>query len=431
MPIRDDRRMPTSAQWIATLVCGVVLGGLVLSASRPRNQPKPPPELKVAARRSSGPAKPPQPPQLIRVNLTPTPQTKLRIGVRGPYVVRSLKSRRVLREDTQLAETEVTLKQNWQGIGGKSFPREPLEITPKPGALVVVNRHAYHGSIRLYPGKSERMTAVNVLPLEEYVSCVIDAEMPATFPRAAREAQAIVARTYALWQIGQADPAANYDVFATVRSQKYLGVEYPDAKGRRLAGESASSKEAAAATRGQVCRFQGKLFCTYYSAVCGGATTPGREVFIDAGKPLQSVSCTWCKDSDKYRWQTTLTSQELLTAIRKDEKSSPPASIKTIRQLAGPKAGVIARFEISDGTRTTTVSGMDLRQRLPAGKLLSPHFSLKLVNHEIQVAGQGFGHGAGFCQWGARGLANQGKSAVEIVRYYYPGATVTADDNVE
>lgn len=421
--------MPTAAQWIATAMCGALLAALIV-AGFPRDEQQPPPlEMKIPKPRPAAVVTPPRkPPPQIRVNLTSTPQAKLQIAVRGPYVVRSVPSQKMLGEGDRLESADILLEGSQIQVGAKRFPRQPLEFASKSAALISVNRHTYHGVVRVYPQESGKLVAVNVVPLEDYVSCVIDCEMPAKFPSAARQAQAIVARTYALWQIQQADPAAAYDVFATVRSQKYLGAEYPDAGGRRLAGESASSREAAAATRGLVCQANGKIFCTYYSAVCGGATTPGREIFSDADAVLRSVPCTWCGDSDKYRWQAELTPAELLAAVRKQSDGKQLSGIASVRQLTGPQAGVISQFVLSDGRRTMSVSGMTLRQNLPAGKLLSPHFSMNLTKGKISVDGQGFGHGAGLCQWGARGLANNGKSAVEIVQHYYPGATVGAED---
>ena len=74
------------------------------------------------------------------------------------------------------------------------------------------------------------------------------------------------------------------------------------------------------------------------------------------------------------------------------------------------------------------VTGVELRERLAAGTLRSPHFALKLDKDEVHAEGRGHGHGVGFCQWGARGQGLAGKTAYEIVRHYYPGAELIAVD---
>lgn len=432
MPFKDDRRSQRLAQGLATAVCGAVLFGLYAIGIEPPATVSRPPQLQIQRNPPiasavtpavKAPARKAEP--VIRVNLTPSPRNKLLLAVRGPYVIRAVGSERVLQRGDQLAEVSVQGTPNGCALGRQSFSDSRLEIVPTKSGLVVVEGHAYHGTIQLDRQKSGALTAINVVPLEQYVSGVIDAEMPAAFPTAAREAQAIVARTYALWQMQQADPTAKYDVFATVRSQKYLGVDYVDDRGRRLAGESDSSRRAAAATRGKVCTARGTLFCTYYSAVCGGMTNTGREIFDDADAVLRSVPCEWCRDSDKYRWQTELTLAEFQAGLKKAVGSKAPPDVTTIRQTAGPKAGVIAQFEVGNGRKKVSVSGIELRQSLPNGKLLSPHFAMRLTSGRVAITGQGFGHGAGLCQWGARGQAQAGKSPTEIVRHYYPGADIT------
>jgi stage II sporulation protein D len=434
VPFKDDRRSQRLGQGVATALCGAVLWSLyavsvetpsaVVSNQPPALQIRRPAAAVSAARAVSQPAaRKPEP--VIRINLTPAPQAQLSVGVRGPYVIRAVGSGDVLQRGEELAEANVKGSSSGITIGKKSFHDSRIEIVPAKSDLVVAERHAYHGSLQIERQKSGKLTAINVVALEQYVSGVIDAEMPAAFPPAAREAQAIVARTYALWQMQHAEPAAHYDVFATVRSQKYLGVDYVNDRGRKLAGESASSRAAAAATRGKVCVSQGKLFCTYYSAVCGGRTNAGREIFDDADAVLRSVPCEWCSESDKYRWNAELSLAEFKTGLKKALGGKAPSDIKTIRQTAGPGAGVIAHFEIGDGKKSTTVNGIALRQSLPNGKLLSPHFAMRLQSGKVHFEGQGFGHGAGLCQWGARGQAQSGKLAVEIVRYYYPGADIS------
>lgn len=430
MPFKEDRRSQRSAQWIATLVCATIVGVFLFAGLRQQKSiSDAPPEMRLPPHRpamNSAATKPTpsRPEPFVRVNLTVTPQSQVRVAVRGPYVVTPIAREEELSTGTSLAQTTVTSVANGLKFGGKMIGESAVEIRPLQGDLVSLNDHAYHGVLRISRQKSGKLIAVNVLPLEQYISCVLDAEMPAKFPVAARQAQAIVARTYALWQMQQANPAAEYDVFATVRSQNYLGVEYVDRRGRRLAGESSSSREAVAATRGKVCRVEGRLFCTYYSAVCGGTTTPGKELFSDADATLRSVRCDWCRESDKYRWTTEISSADLLQVLRKQSQGKHLTGIHSIRQIRGPAAGEISEWNISDGRRTVTVNGVTLRQNFPAGKLFSPHFSMRMSQGTILVEGQGHGHGAGFCQWGARGLAQAGKSATEIVEYYYPGATV-------
>ncbi|MBS0202691.1 MAG: SpoIID/LytB domain-containing protein [Planctomycetes bacterium] len=358
---------------------------------------------------------------LIRVNVTPGGSDSLNLEIRGPYSIRLVGSSKELSKGTELKTVKVQSTATGLKLGKSTFSTTRLEIVPGKSPAVRINDHLYRGTVRLFRRTDGQVSAVNVLPLEEYLASVVDSEMPAAFPPAARQAQAIVSRTYALYQMAHADPAAVFDLYSSQRSQKYLGVEYTDS-GRRLAGESESSRKAVADTRGVVCAHRGQLFSTYYSATCGGQTTTGTEIFPDAAPVIKSVPCDWCRDSEYFRWTAQVERRDFL------KKTQPTGSLSTltsIQQTAGPGGGVISRFRLTDGKKSADVTGVQLRDQLA---LRSPHFTLTMQKDQIHAAGRGHGHGVGLCQWGARGQAQAGKTAYEIVRHYYPGAELVVID---
>jgi len=360
--------------------------------------------------------------RLIRVRLTVDPVREAKLEIAGPYTLRPVGSDKVLARGAKLTVATVRPVAGGFRVGDREYTVSELEIIPEKSPVVRFAGHLYRGSLRIHRFPNDRLVLVNVLPLEEYLASVVDSEMPARFPDAAREAQAIIARTYALRQIREASPVAVYDVFATQRSQKYLGVEY-EAGGRRLAGESAASRKIVESTSNLVCTSRGKLFTAYYAACCGGRTTTGTEIFDDACEALNSVACSGCRDAERYRWTVRIPGADFASAVAKSAPSQPRLkTIRTARQTAGPGDGKISRFVIGDGSRSAEVTGVQLRSQLP--KLLSPHFSLKVQGAEVVAEGRGHGHGVGLCQWGARGMALQGKSALEILRHYYPGCRV-------
>ena len=143
--------------------------------------------------------------------------------------------------------------------------------------------------------------------------------------------QAVVARTYALYQKQVTEPAATADLFASTRSQKYLGYQYRDG-GKLLSGESEAGRKIAAATRGKVCHFHSQLFCTYYCAVCGGNTVRGSEVFSDAAAPLASVKCDFCREARLYRWTAEISKADLQHELQPwlHEKGRKAGTLKTV-----------------------------------------------------------------------------------------------------
>jgi stage II sporulation protein D len=356
----------------------------------------------------------------IRVNLTPLPIDEIPFGVDGPYRVIVPGSSRVLAYGDGIARTVASIDGAGIRIGETVFPISELELVPVRSPSVWVGRHQYRGTVRLLRKSGDKLIAVNHVPLEEYIGSVIDSEVPSTFGEAARQAQAIVARTYA---VSHMKGHPQFDVFATSRSQRYLGYQYISSDKRKLAGESASSRKIAAETAGVVCTYQGKTFAAYYSAVCGGRTINGRTVFKDAVPALKSVECNWCREADRYRWTSTVPIEEASNLIRDHLKTSGKTfgTVRSIRLASGP-SGDLPYYEISDQEASHRIAGTVLRHVLPFGVLNSPDFEATQDATTIRITGRGHGHGVGFCQWGAAGQAKAGRSALEIIRFYYPGA---------
>ena len=355
----------------------------------------------------------------IRVALTSAAVDRLTIAVDGPYEVRPVGDPRVLGRGERLPPSDVQTAETGFSIGGTVYRAERIELTPVNSPAIWVGDHQYRGSVRLFRGSGGTTLAVNVLPLSDYLASVVDSEMPASFPEAARCAQAIVARTYALYQMANRHP--QFDVYASTRSQKYLGYQYRDSSGRRLAGESASSRAVVQQTRGIVCTWQGRLFCTYYSAVCGGATQDGRALFADAAPPLTPVACEWCKEAPLYRWTVAVSAAEMSrdlgrTLAAKGAQFGPLRSLEMRDTTSGPV------LRVGDGRSFQHLSLVELRHCLSTTSLPSARYRVEKRGERVLFHGRGHGHGAGLCQWGARGLALAGWDALDIVRHYYPGA---------
>jgi stage II sporulation protein D len=110
---------------------------------------------------------------------------------------------------------------------------------------------------------------VDVVDLDDYVRGVVSAEMPASWPAAALEAQAVAARTYAITTgVG----ASAYDLYDDTRSQMYAGVS----------AETPATDAAVGATRGQVVTYDGRPAVTYFFASSGGSTESIQNVWPSA-----------------------------------------------------------------------------------------------------------------------------------------------------
>lgn len=362
----------------------------------------------------------------IRVSLTPESVITASIQVDGPFRISPVGSQQVLIRELRFPKTSVTLTSNGFKLGTRVLPVPRIEVVPDGEGAVWVGDREYRGKIQLIRQAGGRAIIVNAVPLEDYIAGVVDSEMPREFGTEARKAQAIVSRSYALAQMQNARRGALFDLYATTRSQKYNGRRYTASDGRLLAGDSADSRQIAYETAGMVCTDQGHLFCTYYSAVCGGSTSLGSDFFSDAAPPHQSVPCQFCADSPLFQWQSTVTNTDLQAKLQKywTTQGTKFGTLKTVTVGPVPHAGGVAEVQMSDGKQTLTLNSTAFRRIVGTSELYSHHFTVERDGTNWQFKGGGHGHGVGLCQWGARGLARSGKNFQQILTYYYPGSQV-------
>lgn len=416
---------------VSVLAAGVCVCAAVgvLSVRRPdaSEASHAPPRLQLRATPGRSDWRPPARP-IIRVNVTPASTQRLEIAVDGPYQIRPVGKTQIVGRGERMSRSTVAATRSGLRIGGNEFRYSDVEVVAGDSPAIWVGEHQYRGSVRLHRQAGGTITAVNALPLEAYVASVIDSEMPAAFPDEARKAQAIVARTYALYQMAVSRGHPHFDVFADTRSQKYLGFQYRTSAGRRLAGETEDARRIARETAGIICTWRGDLFCTYYSAVCGGHTTPGRLIFSDAATPLRSVPCDWCRDARRYRWRTEVPASDVSRVLRSRFAAAggPFGTLASVTLVKSNRSSApqFPAFQFSDGRNRLVLMSRELRQCLGAARLPGLWFTARLTDGKLVVEGRGHGHGVGLCQWGARGQALAGRTHLEILQHYYPGAEV-------
>jgi len=358
----------------------------------------------------------------IRVNLTPGTAQSLELGCDGQAEIRLVGSSEVIWQGQRIPTATVPGTVDGLQIGTLTLKGTRVELVPQTDSGIRVDGHEYRGTVQLFPMRNGRVLAVNVLPLEEYLFSVIDSEMPIEFGIEARKAQCVASRTYALYQMQEHRNHPHFDVYATTRSQKYLGKEYPGPKGVRWAGESANSRQVVRDTRGIVCTSHGSLFCTYFTSVCGGSTSAGSDLFSDADRVLQRVSCPWCRDAKLCRWTREIPLKDLLQVVNRHASTKFGDSVSiadhsSSREASRPNDTI----DFRDGEESVSLTHGKLRQELLGARLPSPLFKAEQRKDRVIFHGRGHGHGAGFCQWGARGQGQARRSYRQILEHYYPG----------
>lgn len=299
--------------------------------------------------------------------------------------------------------------------------------------FVTVDGRAYRGVVEVLAGAGG-ITVVNVLPLEAYLTGVVNAEMGrrAANERAALESQAVVARTYALRNRGKS--AGNgFDLLAGVADQAYGGV----------VSETAEGREAVRATRGQVLVYGGELIVPFYHSTCGGSTAAPEEAFrtVRSTAYLQPVSDRhgdghYCDISPRFQWSVEWDGPTLRRILRETVPSTIGVDaatvdeIRDVRQRRSGPSGRAAELRLAVSSGEIPIFGPDVRAVLqtpdgrPLGSTLvrlAAEYRDGVVDH-LRADGRGWGHGVGMCQWGAVGRARAGQSARAILETYFPGA---------
>ncbi len=318
----------------------------------------------------------------------------------GPAKPRRVASGAELRSTTvRCSESDVIVDDIVRTPGTVAFvpDRVPLEVGGR----------RYRGTIEV-TARAGKLRVINIVDLEGYLRGVIPAEMYRTWPHAALQAQAIAARSYARIRCA-ARKALDFDLYATVSDQKYDGLD----------AESARTDEAVSSTAGLVLLYRGQPFIPYYHSTCSGFTADARLVFANPSLPPPlhgGRRCGYCDNAPRANWSLRVTLRQAA------EKLGMPnlygVSLDAVG-LDGRVGQVI--LHRNDGAKQS-VPGTFFRQRLG---LFSTRFIVRADGPDFVFEGHGYGHGAGMCQYGAKGMAEAGKNYKDILYLYYPGAALS------
>jgi stage II sporulation protein D len=327
----------------------------------------------------------------------------------------------VVHSGTGLAATTVVLNGGLVEIGGKTLAiGRYLEFIPEVSAAVRVNQHAYRGTIWLYPSGLDRLIVINHVLAEDYLKGVLRGELPRQFAMEAYKAQAVAARTYALYEVFSKRGRQIYDVHCTVASQVYSGADAETDKAVQAVEKTAGIVVTGPTKRGY------RIFPTYFSSTCGGKTQGGRYLAaVDPEfEPLKGgIECPYCRISHRRTWPEK---RIPLTTVRNKINDKMNERIGEIRQIRATSVvnDRITMVAVTDvHGRTLQIPGEKFRLIVGPGpsEMASTMCKMRVEGTMLVLSeGKGLGHGVGMCQWGAEGMARQGMTAIQILKHYYP-----------
>jgi len=342
-------------------------------------------------------------------------------------------------------------------VDGKRYSPNDLEISTDKNLIRVnksnkpENARLYAGRLNLQPNAYSTYTLVNQVPLETYLRGVVPYEIGTDAPTAALEAQAILARTYALRNLRRF-AADNYQLCADTHCQVYYG----------LNGAAAKTDKAIASTRGKILTYQNQLVDALYSSTTGGVTASFSDIWNGEDRPylrpvLDAETNFWnlSKQSladeknfqkfintqqgfneskwDVFRWHKETALENIVKDLQKflQVKNSPYAKFKTIQAMAVVKrsqSGRILELAVKTDNSTFILHKDEVRSAFAAPT--STLFYIQPLNKGksklwgYAFIGGGLGHGVGLSQTGAQNLAKLGWSSPKILQFYYPGTQI-------
>ncbi len=318
-------------------------------------------------------------------------------------------------------------------IDGEPVIGDRIDVKPSPGSLLRFGEREFRGGVFLHPAGEEAFHVVNFLDAESYLAGVLSEELYPHWSVATYEAQAIAARTFAIYTMNHRDIQQWYDVVATQASQVYGGAS----------AESGRAWSAVRRTHGKVLTYgptgQEKMFLAQYSASNGGYVN-GVDVIrsVDEIMPFRggqrdARDNEWSK---RYRWPAVKISKaDIHLAITERYKSARALTdVSKVIVVETTSYGVPVWLDIFDSAgKNIRIRAYDLRSCLQrvsgrvagGGAIRSINCKIRDIGDSIEFYdGRGFGHGVGLSQWGAEAKARRNWPAEKILQFYYPGAKV-------
>ena len=325
----------------------------------------------------------------------------LKIGSSTPAIVRDGAGQQI-GELTPRSSSAAKVKGQAITIN-KSVSAGELIIEPQDNGYVWIGNRWYRGRTHIIrQGKS--LTAINYVDLEQYLYSVVGAEAVSSWPIEALKAQAVAARSYALYK-RDTSASSIYDVDTTVGTQVYKGLD----------SEYTTTHEAVNNTFGQVMTYEDRVILAAFHSSSGGHTENVEDVWSSPLPYLRAV-VDYDRESPVFEWQQIIPVSKIQTLV------TGVGNIRTLKPEKVTPRGRIITMKIIGDRGTKSVSGKDLRQAL---KLRSTLFRVSTEGTNLKIKGRGYGHGLGLSQWGAYYLAKQGVNYNQILAHYYQNANLT------
>ena len=269
---------------------------------------------------------------------------------------------------------------------------------------VVKMKSNYKYSINVY-----KTSNLDEAKLENYVIGVVAAEMPATFSLEALKAQAVAARTFVYKKI--INNKLSFDNLINDKGQAYITTDKMKANwGNKYDEYYKKISDAVLLTKGEILTYNGEIINAYYFSISNGKTEESSKVFGET-EYLVSVDSSWDTTYPSYYASISIPLEEFKNKVNINNDIQ-------IKEVKRTNSDHVEYIVIND----KKIDGVSFRKLL---NLRSTDFDINIEGSNVNISTKGYGHGVGMSQYGAKSLADNGKSYEEILKYYYQGVKIS------
>ncbi|MDO9567634.1 MAG: SpoIID/LytB domain-containing protein [Candidatus Desulfaltia sp.] len=280
------------------------------------------------------------------------------------------------------------------------------------GKAIMVDNRRFRGELTIL-ADSKSLSVVNNIPVEQYLYGVVPKEMPHSWPKEALKAQAVAARTYALY-IKDKSADKPYDVESTTTSQVYGGFD----------AEKEESNLAVDETRDQVITYDGRLIVAYFHSSSGGHTEDSKNVWTADLPYLKGVSDGFSANIPNSQWSFFVSYNDMQNNLNKYGLNI--GQISVLNAAGESQSGRLLGVSVVANNGTTELKSNNFRIKVGATRLKSTLLKMAPERDGILFAGKGYGHGVGMSQWGANVMAQKGFGYQDILKHYYQSVKIVA-----
>jgi stage II sporulation protein D len=293
-------------------------------------------------------------------------------------------------------------------VNGYSLADNVVELVSK--GFMEVKGKKYRGTF-LVTEKDGQLLVINKVKLNEYLYGVLPSEVSSSWPIEILKAQAVAARSFALYN-RMNNKIEQYDLDSNTMSQVYKGMGIEDKRANDAIDE----------TENEVLTKDGQVIQAFFHANSGGKTASSEEVWGGKFDYLKSVDDEYCGKGQHYKWELKVDRTRLSDILSKNKLKVGEIYQILITDRTG--SGRVKTMKIYGSDGTAEVQGKDFRAYAGVDNIKSTNFIVEVKGDKYVFEGLGWGHGVGMSQEGGKGMAEAGRGYKDILTHFYQGAEI-------